>query len=345
MACGQTPPVIEEIGGRNALCIKSDGSYGSSYLKLPAGILDNVSDDDGMCITFWMNLGKEIGAWERIFDFGRSDMGPYIFLTRNLRASCFAGSDLPADPGRAFPVNTWMHVAVSVTGTKNGTLSSAGPVLYVNGTVIADGSISQTSSGNYKRLREWFAGLAKEGNYDNNYIGHSQFKADPDANVSISDFRVYNRVLSEHEIVDIVCETISDEEVLKIVDENFLFKPDKIITEDIELPSSYMGGKVSVNWESENEEMLSSDGRLGEFTEPGYIKLTATLSMGDSELKSSTYVNVIPRIIAPYTMTIHADKETVDISKTLYGLFYEDINNAADGGLYAELLCNRSFEA
>src|SRR5690606_39196124 len=29
---------------------------------------------------------------------------------------------------------------------------------------------------------------------------------------------------------------------------------------------------------------------------------------------------------------------------TMYGLFYEDINYAADGGLYGELLQNRSFE-
>ena len=28
----------------------------------------------------------------------------------------------------------------------------------------------------------------------------------------------------------------------------------------------------------------------------------------------------------------------------LYGLFFEDINHAADGGLYAELVQNRSFE-
>ncbi|GAA1682071.1 alpha-L-arabinofuranosidase C-terminal domain-containing protein [Glycomyces endophyticus] len=33
-----------------------------------------------------------------------------------------------------------------------------------------------------------------------------------------------------------------------------------------------------------------------------------------------------------------------DISDELYGLFYEDINHAADGGLYAELVQNRSFE-
>ncbi len=34
----------------------------------------------------------------------------------------------------------------------------------------------------------------------------------------------------------------------------------------------------------------------------------------------------------------------VEISPTLYGIFYEDINHAADGGIYAELIRNRSFE-
>ena len=34
----------------------------------------------------------------------------------------------------------------------------------------------------------------------------------------------------------------------------------------------------------------------------------------------------------------------LDISSTLFGLFYEDINNAADGGIYAELVQNCSFE-
>ncbi|MFC4335454.1 alpha-L-arabinofuranosidase C-terminal domain-containing protein [Salininema proteolyticum] len=36
--------------------------------------------------------------------------------------------------------------------------------------------------------------------------------------------------------------------------------------------------------------------------------------------------------------------DSKSISERLYGLFYEDINHAADGGLYAELVQNRSFE-
>ena len=44
------------------------------------------------------------------------------------------------------------------------------------------------------------------------------------------------------------------------------------------------------------------------------------------------------------TLTADANVTTVEMSDTLYGLFFEDINYGADGGLYAELLQNRSFE-
>lgn len=43
-------------------------------------------------------------------------------------------------------------------------------------------------------------------------------------------------------------------------------------------------------------------------------------------------------------LTIDVSKKGISISPTHYGIFFEDINHAADGGLYAELLRNRSFE-
>ena len=49
--------------------------------------------------------------------------------------------------------------------------------------------------------------------------------------------------------------------------------------------------------------------------------------------------------VFPYSLTIDGSKEVLDISDVLYGLFYEDINNAADGGIYGELVQNRSFES
>ncbi len=47
---------------------------------------------------------------------------------------------------------------------------------------------------------------------------------------------------------------------------------------------------------------------------------------------------------AQKTITITADKPGISISPTLYGIFFEDINWAADGGIYAEMIQNRSFE-
>ncbi|WP_024286853.1 alpha-L-arabinofuranosidase C-terminal domain-containing protein [Cellulomonas sp. KRMCY2] len=44
------------------------------------------------------------------------------------------------------------------------------------------------------------------------------------------------------------------------------------------------------------------------------------------------------------SVTIDGDATSIEMSPDLYGLFYEDINYAADGGLYAELVRNRSFE-
>ncbi|MDR0894006.1 MAG: carbohydrate binding domain-containing protein [Prevotellaceae bacterium] len=41
---------------------------------------------------------------------------------------------------------------------------------------------------------------------------------------------------------------------------------------------------------------------------------------------------------------IQSHKPGAPIQPTMYGLFFEDINYAADGGLYAELVKNRSFE-
>jgi alpha-L-arabinofuranosidase len=43
-------------------------------------------------------------------------------------------------------------------------------------------------------------------------------------------------------------------------------------------------------------------------------------------------------------LRIDVSKPTVGLSPHLYGLFFEDINYGADGGLYAELVQNRSFE-
>ncbi|MCD8281734.1 MAG: arabinosidase [Prevotella sp.] len=47
---------------------------------------------------------------------------------------------------------------------------------------------------------------------------------------------------------------------------------------------------------------------------------------------------------AQVNITVDPAPTGVNISPMLYGIFFEDINHAADGGIYAELVRNRSFE-
>ena len=47
---------------------------------------------------------------------------------------------------------------------------------------------------------------------------------------------------------------------------------------------------------------------------------------------------------AQLTMDVNTKKMGAPIQSTMYGIFFEDINYAADGGLYGELVKNRSFE-
>src|SRR5581483_5955714 len=42
-------------------------------------------------------------------------------------------------------------------------------------------------------------------------------------------------------------------------------------------------------------------------------------------------------------LTVHLDKSTAKVSPTLYGLMTEEINYSYDGGLYAEMVRNRTF--
>jgi len=43
-------------------------------------------------------------------------------------------------------------------------------------------------------------------------------------------------------------------------------------------------------------------------------------------------------------MVVQVNKPVTEIQSTMWGIFFEDINFAADGGLYPELIKNRSFE-
>src|ERR1700684_1518293 len=64
----------------------------------------------------------------------------------------------------------------------------------------------------------------------------------------------------------------------------------------------------------------------------------AQLSDAQTQIAASTQ----PALHA--NIEIHLDRPAKPMSPDLFGIFFEDLNYAADGGLYAELVQNRSFE-
>ena len=57
-------------------------------------------------------------------------------------------------------------------------------------------------------------------------------------------------------------------------------------------------------------------------------------------------------LLLPFTMPaqnmsniiVKANQPFAEVQSTMWGVFFEDINLGADGGIYAELVKNRSFE-
>jgi hypothetical protein len=63
-----------------------------------------------------------------------------------------------------------------------------------------------------------------------------------------------------------------------------------------------------------------------------------------------TVLVLAPYLVTPFvagaaTVDVQVDKPGHQVSPTLWGVFFEDINLSADGGVYPELVRNRSFDA
>jgi len=153
----------------------------TNFVSLPAPVAN--------CSTLatWVkwNGGSD---WQRIFDFG-ADTTNYFFLTPRTSAGKlrFAiTTNGPAaekfiDAATALPTNSWCHVAVTLDGTKG--------LLYLNGNPVGTNA-SLT-------VRPWQT-MARS-----NYLGKSQFAADPLFNGRLDSFRIYGRALSGAEIRDL----------------------------------------------------------------------------------------------------------------------------------------------
>jgi hypothetical protein len=169
------PRVPGEIG--NAVKLSGNGEY----VNLPNGIVGGLHD---FTISAWVNPSAN-SAWSRVFDFG-TGTGNFMFLTLSAGggpllfadATPSGGGDVIAGPG-TLPLNTWSHVAVTLAG-HTGTL-------YVNGQPVATNTNMTVTP-------------ADLGATNQNWIGRSQFIADPYLAATVDEFQIYDHALSAAEI-------------------------------------------------------------------------------------------------------------------------------------------------
>ncbi|MCU7550226.1 RICIN domain-containing protein [Chitinophagaceae bacterium LB-8] len=180
--------------GKTGNALKLDGTS-TSYATLPAGIVNNVTD---FTISAWVKMDA-LANWMRVFDFGNSTTQYMYFTVQGGTTTANGvtlstvkygikngGTELSVTSPYAFPLNTWVHLAVTQSGTTaklyiNGVLKSTNTALSINPSQLTP---TGTTTGT-----------------NLNYLGKSQFN-DPFFKGSIDEFKIYKRALSASEIAE-----------------------------------------------------------------------------------------------------------------------------------------------
>lgn len=169
------------IGGEIGNALNLDGT--SNYASLPNNITANLHDFTVTAWIYW-NGGAN---WQRIFDFG-AGTGSYMFLTpknastgklRFAITTTGGSGEQKIDGTAALATSGWHHVAITLAGS--------------TGTLYVDGQ--QVGQNTAMTLRPSDLGTTTQ-----NWIGRSQYSADPYFSGHIDDVRILAGALGGSEI-------------------------------------------------------------------------------------------------------------------------------------------------
>ncbi len=182
----------------NDATLSDTAAYGAGRVGASALVLDGsgkhvnlpptLARHDQLTVAAWVfwNGGA---SWQRIFDFGNGT-DQYLFLTP---AAAAAGLRFAIKNGGAeqqlntttLPSGQWIHVAV--------TLGAIGARLYVNGAQVASSAAVTIKPSDFNPML--------------NYIGDSQFPADPGFNGLVDEFHIYNYALAASDVAALAAGT------------------------------------------------------------------------------------------------------------------------------------------
>lgn len=177
-------PVVLSVGGRFGTAAENvRGSY--RYVDLPAPVLGGAT---AITLSAWVRPSHD-GNWARVFDFG-DDSTRYLYLAARNGAGVprFAvttggpGGEQGLDGTAPLPLGRWSHLAVTLGGGTG--------TLYVNGTAVARNTAMSLTP-------------AALGSLTNNWLGRSNFAADPVFAGAYDEFNVWSRALGAAEITEL----------------------------------------------------------------------------------------------------------------------------------------------
>jgi hypothetical protein len=176
--CDATGPRVPgKIGNALKLCGDDE------YVSLPDGIVSGLHD---FTVSAWVNPASN-DPWARVFDFG-TGTNDYMFLTLNaggapirfsITTNGGGGAEQQINGTGELPTNAWSLVTVTLSGTTG--------TLYVNGQVVGTNTNMTLTPSDL-------------GATTNNWIGQSQYPADPHLNATVDDFNIYSHALSASEV-------------------------------------------------------------------------------------------------------------------------------------------------
>jgi len=157
----------------------------NGYATLGSGIVSTLND---FTIATWVKLDA-ISTWARVFDFGTGTT-VYMFLAPKANSGFWrfaittsgGAGEQQINTTTAMTTGTWVHVAVTLTGSVG--------ILYING-VEAGRNSSMTLK------------PSSLGSTTLNYLGRSQFSADPKMTGTLDEFQIYSRALAAWEIANL----------------------------------------------------------------------------------------------------------------------------------------------